>query len=258
MSSPIIGFNSYVDIAICMVIQQSDYRNLHHSVLGRGEDKETREYTFDPTETVFETSPRGRLRLEWSDRIKEWQRLYPDNGPRVENWTSLKEFVFGAFFLQHPISAMSLWNVMRTFYALDHFVCCTSKVSQDRLAEWESMPPFEYLEASRVEKRWRTSLQNLKKEIENEDNEDAPLPRMHFGVKKLEDACEELRRSLKENLRGVKLVDLMLEQIKVAAGRRFSMIDTYLKLDENHSGRKNAGKAVKIAMGPSTLSLISI
>jgi len=149
---------------------------------------------------------------------------------------------------------MSLWNVMQTFYALDHSVCCTSKESRDRPAEWESMPPFEYLEASRVEKRWRTSLQNLKKEIENENNEDAPLPRMHFGVKTLEDAYEELRRSLSANLRGVKLVDSMLEQIKVATGRRFSMIDTYLNLDKNHSGRKNAGKAVKIAMGSSTLS----
>lgn len=248
MKSPKVGFNSYVDIATCMVIHDSDGKRPQESVS-------------DWTETDFETNTPGLLKLEWSKRIKEWQRLYPDRGPPVEDCASLKDLEFHALFLQHPIAAMSLWNVMQTFYALDRFVCCTSKESRDKIAEWESIPLYEYLEASRVEKRWRSSLQNLRKEIKNEESRDALLPRidgMLIATVKLEDACKELQRSLRENLEGVKLVDLILEQISVAAGRRFSMIDTYLKMDENHNGETNIGDAIEDVAGSGMLPSVSI
>jgi hypothetical protein len=248
MDPPKVGFNSYVDIATSMVIHDSCCKRSQESVSGWA-DKD------------FEINTPDLLKLEWSKRIEEWQRLYPDRGPPVEDCASLKDLKFHAFFLQHPIAAMSLWNVMQTFYALDRFVCCTSKESRDKIAEWESMPLFEYLEASRVEKRWRSSLQNLRKEIKDENNRDALLPRidgMLLGTVKLEDACKELQRSLKENLKGVKLVDLILEQISVAAGRRFSMIDTYLKMDENHNEETNIDDVIEDATESGMLSLVPI
>ena len=248
MKSPKVGFNSYVDIATCMVIHDSD-------------SKRPQKSASDWTETDFEINTPDLLKMEWSRRIKEWQRLFPDRGPPVEDCASLKDFNFHAFFLQHPIAAMSLWNVMQTFYTLDNFVCGTSKESRDKIAEWESMPLFEYLEASRVEKRWRSSLQNLRKDIKNEDSRDALLTRidgMLLGTVKLEDAWKELQRSLKENLKGVKLVDLILEQISVAAGRRFSMIDTYLEMDDNHNGETNIDDAVEDVAGSGMLPSIYI
>jgi hypothetical protein len=248
MNSPKVGFNSYVDIATCMAIHDIDSTRPQESVS-------------EWTETDFEINTPDPLKLEWRKRIKEWQWLYPDRGPPVEDCASLKDLKFHALFLQHPIAAMSLWNVMQTFYALDRFVCCTPKKSQDKIAEWESMPLFEYLEASRVEKRWRSSLQSLREEIENENSRDALLPRidgMLLGIVKLEDACKELQRSLKENLKGFKLVDSILEQINVAARRRFSMIDTYLKMDENHHGETNIDNAIEDFRGSGMLPSVSI
>lgn len=242
MSAPKIGFNSYVEIATCMVNEDSDYQRLQQSVPHWGEGKTQSDSASDWTDTAFEINTPDLLKLEWSKRVEEWQRLYPDGGPPVEDCTSLKDLKFGVFFLQHPIAAISLWNVMQHFYALDRFVCCTSKESRERIAEWESMPPFEYLEASSVERRWRKSLQNLSREIENEEKRDALSSRMEgmlSSTAKLEDACRELQRSLRENLKGLKLVDLILEQINVAVGRRYSMIETYFKTHEDHNRETN-------------------
>jgi len=261
MNSPKVGFNSYVDIAICMVIQDRDFKRLHQSVSAWCESNGLQESVSDSTETDFKINTPDPLKSEWSNRIKDWQTLYPDRGPPVEDCTSLKGLQFCVLFLQHPIAAMSLWNVMQTFYALDRFVCCTSEESRDKIAGWESLPPFEYLEAGEVEKQWGDSLQNLRKEIENENNRDALLPRIDgilFGIVKLEDTCIELQRSLKENLKGIKLVDLMLEQISVAAGRRFSMIDTCLKMDENRNGETSIDGVIKNVIGSGMLPSGSI
>jgi hypothetical protein len=134
------------------------------------------------------------------------------------------------------------------------------------------MPPFEYLEAPRVERRWRTSLQSLKEEIHEGNGEGAPVSKkdsmllavtrvedtrrgskagleenkrnkretllrridgIFSGITKLENAQSKLRRSFKENLEGVQLAEPMLYSINKAARTRFSMIDTYLTMDDH-------------------------
>lgn len=271
MSSSKIGFTSYVEIATSMVFQDTDRERLNQSVSKWCGLEQGKNSTSDFTADDIEIHSPQLLKAEWENRIREWQELLPDRGQPVEECLSLNDFKFSAFFLQHPFAAMSLWNMMQTFYTLDRLVCGASKESLDRVSEWESMQPFEYLEAPRVEKRWRNSLQELVKGIENSSNEDTPMPQsenlfsgltkvgkalkigskglnkentsdtllrridgIYFGISKLENAQGELRRNLRENLKGVKLVDSMLEAFAVAAKRRFSMIDTYLKMDDYH------------------------
>jgi hypothetical protein len=271
MSSSKIGFTSYVEIATSMVIQDTDRERLNQSVSKLCGLEQRKNSTPDFAADDIEIHSPRLLKIEWEKRIREWQELLPDRGQPVEECRSLNDFQFCAFFLQHPFVAMSLWNVMQTFYTLDRLVCGTSKESLDRINEWESMQPFEYLEAPRVEKRWRYSLQELLKSIDNSSHQDATTPQpedllsgisnigetmkggsqdrikgnttdtllrridgIYFGISKLENAKRELRRNLRENLKGVRLVDSMLEAIAVAAKRRFSMIDTYLKIDDHH------------------------
>jgi hypothetical protein len=251
-----------------MVIQDSDRERLKQSVSTWCGVEEAQNSSSDWTVKDLELHSPHSLKLEWTKRIREWQERLPDRGQPVEECTSLNNLQFCALFLQHPFAAMPLWNVMQTFYTLDRLVCGMSKESLSRVTEWESMPPFEYLAAPKVEKRWRSSLQELGKEIKDGSHEDASVPQpenlfsgisdiakgpkmgskdenksemllrridgIYFAIAKLEDAQGELRRNLRENLKGVKLVDLMLERIVLAAKRRFSMIDTYLKTDEHH------------------------
>ena len=109
------------------------------------------------------------------ENIRKWQECLPDSGKPVEE-TPLSDLQFSALFLQHPFTAMPLWNVMQRFYALDRLVCATSKESLEKISEWEEMPLFKYLEAGKVEKRWRNSLQELGRGIkESSKQEEAPL-----------------------------------------------------------------------------------
>jgi hypothetical protein len=293
MSSPTFGFNSYVDIAICMAIKDSDSERLKQSVSKWCAIEEARNSASDGTVKDFEVHSPHLLKMEWTKRIREWQDKLRDRGQPVEECTSLNDIQFGALFLQHPFAAMPLWNVMQTFYTLDRLVCGTSKESLDRVTKWELMQPFKYLEAPEVEERWRSSLQELGKEIKdgshremlvsqpedlffglanvgkaakadskernNDKKSDTLLRRIdgiYFGISKLENAQGELRRNMKENLKGVKLVDLMLERIFLAARTRFSMIDTYLKIDEHHDGASQPGDQLGHAKLPGTLDTI--
>jgi hypothetical protein len=236
MGPPTVGFKSYVEIAVCMANQDSDPEDLKQLI----------------------------------ENIRKWQELYPGNRKRVED-TSLPDLQFSDLFLQHPFPAMSLWNVMQRFYALDRLVCSTSKESLEKIREWEKMPLFEYLEARKVERRWRSSLQELGRGIkESSKQEETPLPQkdnvlflfsekhsgskgtskanndriksevllrridgIYSGIAKLDASLRELQRSLKENLKDVDLGEKMLKKIVATAGIRWSMIDTYLKMDEN-------------------------
>lgn len=264
MNSPKVSFESYVGIATCMVDQDSDCERLQQSVSDWAESTGTLESASDGAETDSEINTPDLLELEWSKRIEEWQKLYPDKGPPVEECTSLKDIQFCTFFLQYPIAGMALWNVIQAFYALDRFVCCTSKELWDKIAGWESMPPFEYLVSSRVEKRWRISLRDLKKEIKevnHGDNRDVLSPRMigmHLGTVKLEEAWRELERILKANMKDTKLADSMLEQIHVAYKWRFKMIDTYLKVDDNHNGETSVEDSIHGVTGSGMASPVPI
>ena len=160
---------------------------------------------------------------------------------------------------------------MQRFYALDRLVCATSKESLVKIREWEEMPLFKYLEAGKVEKWWRNSLKELGRGIkESSKQEEAPLsPKVnvfssfsekrigltgipkayqegiksetflrridgiHSSITKLDTSLRQLRRNLKENLESVELREEMQKKIEQTARIRYSMIDTYLKMDEN-------------------------
>ena len=270
MNSDKVGLDSYVEIALCMADQDNYQENLKQSVsryATRTIDAES-STSWSPEEFTIH-SPHF-LEKEWRDHITEWQGQHPGNGTAVED-TSLPELQFSMLFLQHPFAAMSLWNVMQRFYALDRVVCSKSEESLENIREWEEMAPFKYLEATKVEKRWRSSLKELRKEIKESSREvDPPLPSGHnglsgilakrnnakgisrtndqgvkselilkqingiySGIAKLDSALHELRRNLQNYLENDKLMEKMLERAIAAAGIRYSMIDTYLKMDEN-------------------------
>lgn len=272
MSTVEIELDSYVDIATSMVMQDTDLERLKRIVLESCETRAVQTSRLGGTGIAFNTSSLNLLKFEWNKQIKEWQKFFPDRGPSIKDLTSLKDFQFGAFFLQKPLSAMSLWNVMQIFYTLDRLVCCNSETDSGRVIEWELMPIFAYLEAKNVKRWWNTSLQNLGKVIQDNNSPKRPtgnvlfggskpsskqtlngkskeqaLRRMDgisFGITKLEDAQRELRRSWKMNLEGVDIVDLMLAKISKAAETRFSMIDDVLKMDKIQEGGRNVGNGI--------------
>lgn len=57
---------------------------------------------------------------------------------------------------------------------------------------------------------------------------------IYSGIAKLDTSLRELQRNLKENLESVQLGEEMLRPILATARIRYSMIDTYLKIDENN------------------------
>ncbi|KAH7400274.1 hypothetical protein BKA64DRAFT_478463 [Cadophora sp. MPI-SDFR-AT-0126] len=249
-----IGFDSYVDIATHMVMHDTDLECLKAlGVIDRTVPKRTIKH--------IDIQCPDQLKLEWRARIQQWQEKFPDGGPRIENLTTLSEFEFGALFLHHPLSAMSLWNVMQAFYALDRLVCCKSAADLERVSKWETLPVIDYLDANNVEKAWRASLSLLAKELQEDTKakvdafmapglrsssspaetlktkmkEDAlrRIDRISFGTIMLEEAQTGLRETWRTNLRGVAVLDLMMEKIRWAAEIRFSMINNSLRPRES-------------------------
>jgi len=154
-----VGFNSYVDIATSMASQSPTHRQAKESDLD--------DVPLSPSaEGYFKINTPTRLNVEWSQRVDIWQAQMPDKGTPIEECQSAKEVRFPALFLQHPIAAMSIWNVLEAFYELDRLVC--SGESLDPVVDWEAMPPFEYLDARKVERKWKKSLHSLKKDLKEE------------------------------------------------------------------------------------------
>ena len=243
-----IGLESYVEIATNMVMHDTDLERL--KALGSNE----RTISERPSKHIDNQCP-NQLKLEWRMRIGKWREDFPDGGPRIEDLTTLSEFEFGSLFLHHPLSAMALWNAMQAFYALDRLVCCRSATESERVAKWEIMPVVAYFDANNVEKTWRTSLNSLAKDLQQEievkvdifkvpgshgnpagafktelkENALRRIDGISFGTVKLEEAQKGLTETWKRNLRGAAVVDLMLEKIGRAAKFRFSMINNSLK-----------------------------
>lgn len=257
MSSPTVGFNSLVDIATSMAIQSLDKPSRHDISKGHP-------LTEASFEDEFEFGASHSPRKEWVRRISDWQVESPEIATPVEDCTSLRDLEISTLFLQHPFAAMALWNVMETFYALDRLVCCTSDETLSRIIEWESMPLFVYMEAPEVEERWRSSLQLLKAQIKDYNSIMPPSPLLPVkreerrgsskyllgsgiktdvvfrridgiftGIAKLEEVQGDLERSFKMNLEDFHMVDCMMKAIDKAANVRFSMIDTYLRMDDD-------------------------
>ena len=203
-TSPTVGFYSIVDIAICMSIPGGD-RKISNSLGSEWRDTtETEKFPSDGIHDHVNDNSRALLEKEWSNRIKVWQAETSNCIP-IEECTSLREIRTCAFVIQHPFAGMSLWNVMQCFYALDRLVCYTSKGFPDKISEWETIPPFEYLEAPKVERRWRTSLQSLRNEIHEENGEDVSEPKkdnMLLAVTKIEATRRGSKAGLEESKNG--------------------------------------------------------
>jgi hypothetical protein len=162
---------------------------------------ETEKFPSDRIQDHVNDNSRALLEKEWSNRIKVWQTETLNCIP-IEECTSLREIRTCAFVIQHPFAGMSLWNVMQCFYALDRLVCYSSKGFPDKISEWETIPPFEYLEAPKVERRWRASLQSLRNEIHEENGEDVSEPRkdnMLLAVTKIEATRRGSKAGLEES-----------------------------------------------------------
>jgi hypothetical protein len=279
-TSPRVSFNSYVDIATSLARQPSPPAVLHSPELDAVSiPASAAEY--------FEINTPNRMNLEWSRRIIGWQTK-PVKGLPIDKCKSIKEIQLPALFFQHPIAAMSLWNVMETFYALDRIVCSSCSDSVGKISNWESMPPFEYLDANVVKKRWNKSLSALKEEIRKESRvnlavmsqvaspSDSKSVKSRFksaskqspdeakietlrqridgifsGIAKLEDAQAELRRNFEQNLEGVKWVPQMIEMIEAAARRRFSWIESLKDDSVQEDYRDSSTDDKRCTYGPS-------
>lgn len=147
-----VSLDSYVDIAMFFASQGCRYRG----------DLLPSEYS----ETNFEIFDLTDFREHWSKKIEAWQMEYPGGGEPFGNCEKLEDIKFCTLFLQHPLAAMLLWKVMRAFYNLDRVVCAVLPASRSAVIEWEAMDIFEYLKASKVEKKWRRSLSNMRRDIE--------------------------------------------------------------------------------------------
>ena len=267
MSSPKVNLSSYVEIAVSM-----DSLFNHNIESLRDPRNAKRDLYVNQPEL---------LRFQWRKRIEEWQNLLPDRGQPIENCLTPKEITFSALFLQHPIAAMPLWNMMQAFYALDRLVCGSSENLLETVSAWETMAPFEYVTASKIVELWKVSLQRLRKEIcnyslekstsakayntavpgkvsetfaqilqrrstniESERKEAETFSRfdgISTGIARLQHSQTELRRSFQENLECSKLANTFLEAIDSAARRRFIMVDYYLNLDERRPGESQHG-----------------
>jgi len=278
MSPPKVGFNSYVDIATSM-------DNRHHLIL------KPKQHPAEGDED-FDASKHEVLKLEWTRRVQDWQKQFPDRGLPIEDCRTTEEFEFQPFFLQHPIAAMSFWNVMQAFYALDRLVCGTSASLLKKVSLWEKMQPFQYFKASNIKQQWQSSLEDLGKEIHRVglENPANPQPRSKFhgkgqkaiprlaipdteserekreaetlsrfdgiflGIAKWKESRSELRRSLQQNLRSIKLINLMLEKIDQSASRRFLMVNSYLKSEGKQDSKRHSGTKCEVPVPSGTLS----
>lgn len=259
MPKPVISFDSYVNIAVS--IDSHGYTR-HH-------------YQSDMTNCNEEENPDAVI-SEWRERIETWQKDQLGRGKSFDDFDDLEELEISAFFLQHPISAMSLWNAMQAFYEMDRLMCVTCQDSWTRVRDWQSMTIFKYLKAASVEKRWRKSLQNMRKYIlanhvgiapkfpslgksGHEDSVagrmamDSRISKIWCGTNELERACREVQRTFTAHLKEYQHAISMSEQIKQAAARRFSMIHKYLDLTDDEIRSAELTQDAKVGLNNAVL-----
>ncbi|KAG4032282.1 hypothetical protein MFRU_007g01920 [Monilinia fructicola] len=175
---------------------------------------------------------------EWQDRIASWQKC-TDNTPcspasntshGFNQW--LMELDFSKFFVEHPVAAISLWNLLQAFYGLDEAVCLDSNA----VVEWREMKPFAYLTAPKIEKKWRDSLKGFKRRILNHEiSSDDIIHRlyeMRCSVDKVEEVLAELKENFLDNLKDESFTLKMLDEIERAVIWRFNAIDNSLEFSE--------------------------
>lgn len=188
--------------------------------------------------------------LEWFQRTKSFLEKFSqsDAHPKTLNsWDMVEDLDLGEFFLAHPISGYSLWNMLQACYDLDRIICGNSAQDMERVEKWQTYKPFIYFKDKdkKIRDKWRKSLKLLKKEIECGFLEGDPLVQKLYGiligVERLESAFEALEDNFSANLKGLKYVDDMLDKIAKVVDDRRRMIAENLKLDSN-PGSANDGE----------------
>lgn len=175
---------------------------------------------------------------EWSERIISYLGSSPDASPTksAQNYVNLEELQFSQFFLEHPIAATSLYNVLQAANGLDKAICGASLLSEQVVQEWSEMRPFEYINSERVKELWKSSLQEAKTKFTTGITEDAFIIFMYdvrCGIDALEDAWAELKVSFEENLAGYSHCNTMLNQLSNSIAWKFAALDEAMKDDDD-------------------------
>lgn len=241
-----IELSTFVDLAVSIVSLSRRYR-----------ESQTATSCYPGTESIIISQ--DKMRSEWKSRIQPWLVSRTNFRDSFEDCEDLKDFKFSTFFLQYTVPAMHLWNVMQEFYELDRVVCRISEKSEVKIVDWESMGFFEYLKSKKVEKKWRNSLNTIKRSTEARDEvspkilplkwsvkqndetisaerampTESRIASIQYGVDTLAEAWEALRRSFTENLKDLDIAHSMFSEIQVAVERRFLMVDNALRLDDS-------------------------
>ena len=180
---------------------------------------------------------------EWQQRVTSWHKLLVrTHGPKhvyvklVELYTP-EEIEFRIFFFAHPIATFSLWHVFEAFYELDKTICGTSSEADPTLAQWQQMKPFKYLKSEEVQRRWKTELKRLDKEIGCGDLTGERLKsRMYHilrGVERLEYSLELLEEDLCSDGGKIEYAEWISETARNAFDERCFMIAETLKTGVN-------------------------
>ncbi|KAB8291328.1 hypothetical protein EYC80_010010 [Monilinia laxa] len=189
---------------------------------------------------------------EWRERIASWQKCTscsPASNTSHGQW--LMELDFSKFFVEHPVAAISLWNLLQAFYGLDEAVCQDSKA----VVKWREMKPFAYLTARKVENKWRDSLRELKRRIlDHRISSDEIIHRLYeirCSVDKVEEVLAELKENFLDNLKDESFTPKMLDDIERAVNWRFNAIDNSLEFSEEdlevtkENGKENLEETYK-------------
>jgi hypothetical protein len=228
----IVGFDSYVVIAASLASQS--YR---HSGYPSPSFKDAEDSVATPDD----------LKSSWETAISEWQQKYPDGKKSFEEYENLETLEFGDFFLQRPISAMSLWRLRRAFSELDRLVC---RADDALIEQWESMTIFLYFHSQEVQQKWIDSLESLRSEFvekrfglggdgkieDSAANVDWWMGQISTATDKLEKTWEDLRRTFKESLAGSATANRMLIEVERTIGTRFTWIHAYLDPIDSEAG----------------------
>lgn len=170
--------------------------------------------------------------LEWERRVMSWvssnnSEIYPRDS------NILEDFQFGPFFVKHPVSAFSLWNVLTTIYNLDQTICGNIKY------RWEQIEyrPFRYLGDEDILNSWTRSLEDLKVQLKRTD-EDAKWESKMYDILRGVENYENFFHALKQVLEVQTNLEpeeaaVLIERIERDVGRRLVLIDQVLTFEDD-------------------------
>ncbi|RDW56342.1 hypothetical protein BP5796_13253 [Coleophoma crateriformis] len=140
---------------------------------------------------------------EWQYRLKNWEEEFGQDIESLYHEIASCERMphqleIGMLFQVHPIAAFSLWNLLQACYALDKVICGSSTPESDKLQEWQSWRPLQYLLSEDVTATWVDSLAAFSSKIKlstskfDKEAEAIRLYEMAEGFQSLEEARKTL------------------------------------------------------------------